>query len=262
MDSGPGRLARITYHTGTRTFERLFKEKSLAETKDAIRRKLELSDDTDIRLKQLRGSITLDLEDDDDFDALRALAYNVPVIEVEVAVISRTPSATVKKRKISFGQAGEPAAKKLKPVIPPSTPPAPETAFPPESATSIPDRNATKTPKKTKKTKAGQAETNSKTSSPLPDNATEPLPPTEKRAKKHKKVELSPSQPQPPPETIETPEDNQTLAPEKVESATVEDGAKPKKRLKVKKKFKGAAESSSEPATKSKRKGTGEQTSM
>ncbi|KAJ3724658.1 hypothetical protein C8R42DRAFT_458299 [Lentinula raphanica] len=77
---------RITYHAATRTFDRLFKEESLDETRDVVRKKLGLPDSSNIRLAQIRGDHTVDLEDEDDFDAFYAVAHSKMAIEVEVTI--------------------------------------------------------------------------------------------------------------------------------------------------------------------------------
>ncbi|GAW04229.1 Carbamoyl-phosphate synthase arginine-specific small chain [Lentinula edodes] len=83
---------RITYHAASRTFDRLFKEESLDETKDVVRRKLGLPDSSSIRLAQIRGEHTVDLEDEDDFDAFYAMAHSRMTIEVQVTTEDMSPS--------------------------------------------------------------------------------------------------------------------------------------------------------------------------
>ncbi|KAJ4001546.1 hypothetical protein F5050DRAFT_1326762 [Lentinula boryana] len=82
---------RITYYTANRTFDRLFKEESLDETRDVVRRKLGLPDSSNIRLAQIRGEHTVDLEDDDDFDAFYAIAHSKMAIEVQVSIGDMSP---------------------------------------------------------------------------------------------------------------------------------------------------------------------------
>ncbi|TFK44845.1 hypothetical protein BDQ12DRAFT_717989 [Crucibulum laeve] len=77
---------RITYHAGDRTFDRLFRENSLAELKNVVRTKLGLASDVAINLSQIRGNNSIDLEDDDDFDAFYAAAYSVSLVNVKVSV--------------------------------------------------------------------------------------------------------------------------------------------------------------------------------
>lgn len=77
---------RITYDVADRTFDRLFKEESLDEMKQVVRKKMGYSSDIPLHLAQLRDSKTVDLEDDDDFDAFSAATYAVPVIVVRVTV--------------------------------------------------------------------------------------------------------------------------------------------------------------------------------
>lgn len=77
---------RITYDVADRTFDRLFKEESLDEMKQVVRKKMGYSSDIPLHLAQLRDGKTVDLEDDDDFDAFSAATYAVPVIVVRVTV--------------------------------------------------------------------------------------------------------------------------------------------------------------------------------
>ncbi|KAI0256093.1 hypothetical protein BJV78DRAFT_1278655 [Lactifluus subvellereus] len=97
---------RITYQASERAFDRLFKgtnffgrsdldradsfvsdkEQSLEETKQIVRKKLGLSCDTPIQLAQLRGGKRIDLEDDDDFEAFKALTRTLLHATVEVTI--------------------------------------------------------------------------------------------------------------------------------------------------------------------------------
>ncbi|KAG5652399.1 hypothetical protein H0H81_005156 [Sphagnurus paluster] len=77
---------RITYHTSFRFFDRLFKEESLADMKEVVRKKLGIDPDTPISFAQIRGSKTVDLEDDDDFDAFYALAHSSIAVDIEVTI--------------------------------------------------------------------------------------------------------------------------------------------------------------------------------
>ncbi|KAI6000511.1 hypothetical protein EDD15DRAFT_2232618 [Pisolithus albus] len=121
--------ARITYHAGPRAFERLFKERSLQELKDVVRLKLGLGSEATVKLKQMRSNALLDLDDDDDFEALRAQALRnggstidvgvtveegqskVPATSTavidrpqeSVPVTSRGTGSVTKKRKVAFG---------------------------------------------------------------------------------------------------------------------------------------------------------------
>ncbi|KAF8502039.1 hypothetical protein F5888DRAFT_1164520 [Russula emetica] len=76
---------RITYLCPGRTFDRLLKEQSLDETKNVVRKKLGL--DAAIELAQLRDGKRIDLEDDDDFEAFKALTKTS--LHATVAVIIR-----------------------------------------------------------------------------------------------------------------------------------------------------------------------------
>ncbi|KIJ19042.1 hypothetical protein PAXINDRAFT_97113 [Paxillus involutus ATCC 200175] len=86
LDAIDNDLPRITYHAEQRTFDRLFKEQSLEETKDVVRRKLGLPSGCIVKLRQIRGAKFIDLEDDDDFDAFRALARYSTTVDVQVTV--------------------------------------------------------------------------------------------------------------------------------------------------------------------------------
>ncbi|KAF9012457.1 hypothetical protein BDQ17DRAFT_704042 [Cyathus striatus] len=77
---------RITYHAPGRTFDRLFKEESLRDLKDVVRKKLHVSSSNDIKLVQLRGNTEIDLEDDDDFDAFFSAAHHTSILNVRVIV--------------------------------------------------------------------------------------------------------------------------------------------------------------------------------
>ncbi|KDQ21923.1 hypothetical protein BOTBODRAFT_50448 [Botryobasidium botryosum FD-172 SS1] len=76
----------ITYYAPGKTFDRLFKETSLEETKQVVRKKLKLSQDAPLHLLQLRGEKCIELEDDDDFDAFRTLALSSISVDVRVSV--------------------------------------------------------------------------------------------------------------------------------------------------------------------------------
>ncbi|KAJ3869804.1 hypothetical protein EV359DRAFT_76417 [Lentinula novae-zelandiae] len=67
-------------------------QESLDETKDVVRRKLGLPDSSSIRLAQIRGEHTVDLEDEDDFDAFYAMAHSRMTIEVQVTTEDMSPS--------------------------------------------------------------------------------------------------------------------------------------------------------------------------
>ncbi|KAF8161228.1 hypothetical protein B0H34DRAFT_796048 [Crassisporium funariophilum] len=74
----------ITYDTETRTFDRLFKEESLNEMKDVVRKKLGFSDAVPLALSQMRDGKFVDLEDDDDFEAFYSSAYASSAAKVKV----------------------------------------------------------------------------------------------------------------------------------------------------------------------------------
>ncbi|KAG1730763.1 hypothetical protein EDB19DRAFT_1369664 [Suillus lakei] len=79
-------LPSITYLVGDRSFDRLFKEQSLEEIQNVVRRKLQLPSNTTVKLKQLRGSKVIDLDDDDDFDAFSARARLMKLVDVAVEI--------------------------------------------------------------------------------------------------------------------------------------------------------------------------------
>ncbi|KAL0573531.1 hypothetical protein V5O48_008436, partial [Marasmius crinis-equi] len=85
-ESAQGSQPRITYHASNRTFDRLFREDSLDEMKDVVRRKLGLPQNAAVMLTQDRGGQMIDLEDDDDFDAFLAVAHSVTSVNVKVEV--------------------------------------------------------------------------------------------------------------------------------------------------------------------------------
>ncbi|KAI9459079.1 hypothetical protein F5148DRAFT_308386 [Russula earlei] len=84
---------RITYQCLGRTFDRLFKEQSLDETKNVVRRKLGLAYGAPIELAQLRDGRKIDLEDDDDFEAFKALTRTSLHAIVTVAIPENGSSA-------------------------------------------------------------------------------------------------------------------------------------------------------------------------
>ncbi|KAJ8077312.1 hypothetical protein PM082_001742 [Marasmius tenuissimus] len=90
----PGNQPRITYHAASRTFDRLFREASLDEMKTVVRRKLGLPQNAVVLLSQDRGGQMIDLEDDDDFDAFRAVAHSVACVNVKVAVQQTAESSS------------------------------------------------------------------------------------------------------------------------------------------------------------------------
>ncbi|TFY61387.1 hypothetical protein EVG20_g7077, partial [Dentipellis fragilis] len=77
---------RITYHAAGRTFDRLFKEKSLADTKDVVRSKLGIGADVGLALAQLRDNRRIDLDDDGDFEAFKAVLRSTSHVNVVVSV--------------------------------------------------------------------------------------------------------------------------------------------------------------------------------
>ncbi|KAH7913473.1 hypothetical protein BJ138DRAFT_624695 [Hygrophoropsis aurantiaca] len=83
-------IPRITYHAHGRTFDRLFKEESLEEMIDVVRKKLDLPSTSVIKLAQIRDGKPIDLEDDGDFDAFHALTRTLRVADVQVSASALT----------------------------------------------------------------------------------------------------------------------------------------------------------------------------
>ncbi|CCM06209.1 uncharacterized protein FIBRA_08453 [Fibroporia radiculosa] len=71
----------VTFHAPeNRTFQRVFRDQSLDELKDSVRQKLGLSNTAVVNLVRVQDESVIDLEDDEDFEALRAIARpNNPV---------------------------------------------------------------------------------------------------------------------------------------------------------------------------------------
>ncbi|CAA7259068.1 unnamed protein product [Cyclocybe aegerita] len=80
------RLPRISYDAATRTFDRLFKEDSLEGMKQVVRRKLGVPHHVPVYLSQMREGKSVDLEDDDDFEAFKSAAYSASVMAVQVTL--------------------------------------------------------------------------------------------------------------------------------------------------------------------------------
>ncbi|KAJ8488902.1 hypothetical protein ONZ51_g3232 [Trametes cubensis] len=90
----------VTFYTPDTTFRRVFKGQSLEETKDLVRKKLGLSNDTSIRFSQLHEGRHIDLEDEDDFEAFQHLARHSLSLDLSVfigntgsPIFSHMPSA-------------------------------------------------------------------------------------------------------------------------------------------------------------------------
>ncbi|KAG6334949.1 hypothetical protein ID866_4147 [Astraeus odoratus] len=171
------RSAQITFHADTRAFERLFKERSLGELKLAVRRKLGLADGTFVKLKQMRFDTLIDLDDDDDFEALRVHASRT-LLPIDIKVIvqqgtsqvgsdphTNSTSAVVDLPRPSTLAAvpSELASKKRKVAIEDSV--TSETAVPTTPAQSQLAREATKAKGRKRKVKAGDADVSAATTS-------------------------------------------------------------------------------------------------
>ncbi|KAH9892834.1 hypothetical protein C8Q73DRAFT_699634 [Cubamyces lactineus] len=97
----------VTFYTPDTTFRRVFKGQSLEETKDIVRKKLGLSNDTSIRFSQLHEGRHIDLEDEDDFEAFQHLARHSLSLDLSVFVghtgppiFSHMPSATAPSNQV------------------------------------------------------------------------------------------------------------------------------------------------------------------
>ncbi|KAF8201001.1 hypothetical protein BJ912DRAFT_947783, partial [Pholiota molesta] len=106
-------LPRIVYDATTRVFDRLFKEDSLEGMKDVVRKKLGVPSSTPVQLAQLRDGQTVDLEDDDDFEAFSSSAYKSSTAKVKVIVGSGT--STIEANGVpAFAQTPEASDRKKK----------------------------------------------------------------------------------------------------------------------------------------------------
>ncbi|KAF9526603.1 hypothetical protein CPB83DRAFT_452462 [Crepidotus variabilis] len=107
---------RITYDAATRTFDRLFKEESLGEMKNVVRKKLGVSTAVPVYLSQIRDGKSVDLDDDEDFEAFRAATRSLTIAKIKVvlgghptngqlvngsAIEPKTPKRKKKKQRIS-----------------------------------------------------------------------------------------------------------------------------------------------------------------
>ncbi|KAK7053423.1 hypothetical protein VNI00_004049 [Paramarasmius palmivorus] len=100
---------RITYHAENRTFDRLFKETSLAELKRVVQRKLGLSNNGVVLLSQIRSGKLIDLE-----DAHEATEATSPANSED---IPETAVNAGQKRKVVFDEGEHPSEHSA---IPPS----------------------------------------------------------------------------------------------------------------------------------------------
>ncbi|OCH86347.1 hypothetical protein OBBRIDRAFT_244202 [Obba rivulosa] len=78
--------AVVTFHAPTRTFQRVFKDQSLREMKNVVRHKLGLPAGAPIHLAQLHEGKSVDLEDNDDFEAFCTLARISHTLDVTVTL--------------------------------------------------------------------------------------------------------------------------------------------------------------------------------
>ncbi|KZT00471.1 uncharacterized protein LAESUDRAFT_816509 [Laetiporus sulphureus 93-53] len=85
----------VMFRAPNRSFKRIFKDRSLSETIESVRDKLRLRDET-IKLAYLEGDITVDLEDEGDFEAFRATVVTArPNTTLHVLVTIGDPSHPV-----------------------------------------------------------------------------------------------------------------------------------------------------------------------
>nr|VWO98373.1 Plp [Ganoderma boninense] len=82
----------VTFYAPDRTFARVYKGQSLEETKNLVRKKLGLSDDTSLRFARLHEGKVIELDDDEDFEAFRHIARSVSTLDVSVFVGQNGPS--------------------------------------------------------------------------------------------------------------------------------------------------------------------------
>ncbi|PIL34194.1 hypothetical protein GSI_03905 [Ganoderma sinense ZZ0214-1] len=82
----------VTFYAPDRTFARVYKGQSLEETKDLVRRKLGLSEDTSLRFARLHEGKVIELDDDEDFEAFRHIARYVSTLDVSVFIGQNGPS--------------------------------------------------------------------------------------------------------------------------------------------------------------------------
>jgi len=86
MASGRQSGPLITFYApGGRTFQRIFRDATLSQTKDAVRQKLKLPADKDIQLARIENGKRIDLDDDDDFDAFRIATRSKTAADVSRA---------------------------------------------------------------------------------------------------------------------------------------------------------------------------------
>ncbi|KAF4598164.1 hypothetical protein EYR38_006560 [Pleurotus pulmonarius] len=193
MDSGSKKRKRdddrprITYFASGRTFERLFKEESLEETKSVVRRKLGVPENADILLAQIRDNQTIDLDDDDDFEAFASLAYTTMKMSV---LPVQTPAAG--------------------PVLPPPTPPAATTNPEPPVAGNAPEIS-TSTPTPSSSTRTRRGSISAASAATFTDGVEQPAPKRRKRetakdrlASDHSKKTVSFVEPAAPPSNVES----------------------------------------------------------
>ncbi|EMD32042.1 hypothetical protein CERSUDRAFT_99741 [Gelatoporia subvermispora B] len=86
------KAAIVTFHAPSRSFHRVFKDTSLSETRDAVRHKLGLPAGAPVFLARLHDGEKVDLEDDDDFEALRLLARTSSALDIVVTLAPQDPS--------------------------------------------------------------------------------------------------------------------------------------------------------------------------
>ncbi|KAF8320888.1 hypothetical protein DL93DRAFT_2073656 [Clavulina sp. PMI_390] len=206
----------VTFSSPGRTFRRVLKEDSLNDFKASIRSKLRLSEGARLYLAQTKAGHKIELEDDDDFEAFRALGKHDPLLDVEVQIIeggeNRHPppfASTSNPQRIS----------QPKPISAPTIPPPIERSSPhtePSSGTMAPAEadvfSALSSIKKKKKKKLiilsspPEHESDGMTPSAL-ISAAEILEPTTAAPKKRKKkTQQSAPEASPAPDQVDEPE--------------------------------------------------------
>ncbi|KAI0790663.1 hypothetical protein C8Q75DRAFT_97517 [Abortiporus biennis] len=92
------------YAPNNRTYERIFRDRSLDDMKHGIRKKLGIAKETEITLSQIRNGKRIDLDDDDDFEALRtqAIARHTVEIRISVGQGNTTAAPNAKKKRVNW----------------------------------------------------------------------------------------------------------------------------------------------------------------
>ncbi|KAH9942319.1 uncharacterized protein BXZ73DRAFT_97732 [Epithele typhae] len=79
----------VTFHAPDKVFSRVYKGESLSETREQVRKKLDLPNDASMRFARMHEGNVIVLDDEDDFEAFRYVARNCDSIDVSVFVGSQ-----------------------------------------------------------------------------------------------------------------------------------------------------------------------------